>query len=159
MIEFDRDGVRFVHRAVAVMTDGARVLLHRAICDDFWAMPGGHVEMGEATPATLRREMREELSVEVTVGRLLWVIENFFLYNGIRHHELGLYFHTQLPPDSPLLRQETFDGDEQGLRLIFRWFALRELADITLYPEFLKIGLRRLPDAPCHVVVQETPPL
>lgn len=159
MIEFDRNGIRFLQRTAAVITAGPRVLLHRAVSDDFWAMPGGHVEIGEASPAALYREMREELGVEVQVGRLLWVIENFFLHNARRYHELGLYFHTELPPDSPLLHQETFDGDEQGLRLIFRWFARHELADLTLYPDVLKTGLCHLPETPEHIIVQEIAPL
>jgi hypothetical protein len=36
--------------------------------------------------------MREELACEVSIGRLLWVIDNFFRYRAVDYHELGLYF-------------------------------------------------------------------
>jgi 8-oxo-dGTP diphosphatase len=37
-----------------------------------WEFPGGKVEPGEAEPAALARECREELDVELAVGRRLW---------------------------------------------------------------------------------------
>ncbi|HET9451237.1 MAG TPA: (deoxy)nucleoside triphosphate pyrophosphohydrolase [Aggregicoccus sp.] len=43
---------------------GSRALL--------WEFPGGKVEAGEGEPAALARECREELDVELAVGRRLW---------------------------------------------------------------------------------------
>ena len=43
---------------------GSRALL--------WEFPGGKVEAGETDEAALARECREELDVELSVGRRLW---------------------------------------------------------------------------------------
>ena len=42
---------------------------------DMWEFPGGKVEEGESPEDALRREIREELEVEINVGELLDMIE------------------------------------------------------------------------------------
>jgi ADP-ribose pyrophosphatase YjhB (NUDIX family) len=153
LITFTQDGIRFTYRIVGVAMDRGRVLLHRAETDGFWALPGGRGELLETAATTLRREMCEELGVEVEVGRLLWVVENFFRYAGADYHELALYFLMNPPMDWPRRWQsEPFDGQEGHLRLVFRWFPLAALEAVPLYPTFLRQALQALPAMPEHVV-------
>jgi 8-oxo-dGTP diphosphatase len=58
------------HEVVAgVLARGGSVLLcHRgpgAWYADTWDLPGGHIDVGESASAALRRELREELGIEV----------------------------------------------------------------------------------------------
>jgi len=41
----------------------------------FWEFPGGTVEAGESKEAALKREMKEELDVDVDVGRQVYSIK------------------------------------------------------------------------------------
>lgn len=42
---------------------------------NFWAIPGGHVEVGELLKTAIQREIKEELGVEVDVGALVYFTE------------------------------------------------------------------------------------
>lgn len=159
MITFTQNNIRFNCRIVGVAVHDERVLLQRAEMDDFWALPGGRAELLEPAAATLRREMREELGIDVEVGRLLWIVENFFRYSGQDHHELALYFLMEPPVDWPQRWSgEPFDGHEGHLKMICQWFPLAGLEAVALYPTFLRQALQALPIVPVHVVHTDLAP-
>ena len=62
----------------ALVHEGQRILLTRRRHDqsmpDFWELPGGKIEEGEAPAAALEREIREELDVACRVGVIAEVI-------------------------------------------------------------------------------------
>jgi len=153
MIMFQDGTVVFNYRVVGIALNGDRVLLHRAEKDDFWALPGGRGELLEPSKDTLKREMQEELGVDVTVERLVWVVENFFEYDDRYFHELAFYFLMTLPEDSDLYAKGgPFAGTEEGSKLIFQWHQIGDLEKTPLYPTFLRRGLRSMPSATEHVV-------
>jgi ADP-ribose pyrophosphatase YjhB (NUDIX family) len=154
MITFQRDRWQYDFRTAAVAIHEGHVLLHRAEPDNFWALPGGRVELGESATGALIREMQEETEMTVRVERLLWVVENFFTLGGRRHHELGFYYLVTLPRAAAQLdlSAQFFGEEEGGLRLIFEWFPIDTLSAVRLYPSFLQKGLRALPNSISHIV-------
>lgn len=78
LIEDPRDPSRFLCQQR--LPGGSRGLL--------WEFPGGKVEPGESEEAALARECREELAVELAVGRRLW--EGSHAYPDL-HVDLVLY--------------------------------------------------------------------
>jgi len=153
MIQYDEGDRRFNHRVAGAAIHRGRVLLHRAAHEDFWSLPGGRIEHGEASREALLREFGEELETEIEVGGLLWVAESFFRHEERDVHELGLYYFVSLPMGSPLIeRDEPWSGEDAGVELNFRWFPLDRVGAVRLFPAFLKLGLRRLPEHPVHVI-------
>ncbi|MEN3031831.1 NUDIX hydrolase [Chromobacterium amazonense] len=139
MISVDIAGTRFNLRAAAIIEHEGKVLLHRALSDDFWTLPGGRVEPGEHAAATVEREMREELDEQVACGPLLLLAENFFNYRGQPNHEIGLYFETRLAANSTLpLRASPFVVHDAGAPLEFVWFDRGQLADLRMLPMEVK---------------------
>ena len=156
MISFDLNDTRFQLRAAAVIEHHGEVLLHRAVHDQFWALPGGRVEVGEHASATIVRELKEELDEIVQCGQLLCVAENFFEYSGTRYHEIGLYFRVHLASESKLVTHSgPFLGSEPDARLEFAWFPRSVLPDVDVRPEFLRHSLCNSPFTFEHVVQQD----
>ncbi len=146
-------GARFHFRVAGVWLAGGYVLLQGDAREDFWALPGGRVEIMEPAEDALRRELREELAMEDTrVERLLWITQNFFHYPewGGDQHELGLYFLVR-----PSVADAARFGDlaraypcaEPDSHLSFRWFPLEALAGV-IRPAFLAAALSDLPEQP-----------
>ncbi len=152
-IEIHADGWRFQPRVAAVCIWQDHVLLQGALDGEFWVLPGGRLLPLELTADALVRTMRGEIGQEVTVQRLLWVMEYVTPIGGQAVHELGFYYAIDLPETSPFF-DLTLDhaGVERGHDLILRWFPISALADLPLFPDFLRTALRRLPDSPQHIV-------
>ena len=96
--------------------------------------------------------MREELNREVKPGRLLWVIENFFLKRDKNYHELGFVYDLVVQDSDTGWKHTTTDG---GVAIRFEWFALNHLDSINLRPQFLKESLRHPPRTTEHLVIRE----
>jgi len=142
MISFDTGTHRFNLRAAAIVLHEGKVLLHRPEGDDFWSAPGGRVEAGETAAQAVVRELREEVAESASCGQLLWVVENFFTYRGSKHHEVGLYFHVQLSPESLVLRAtEPVRGTENQVNLTYAWFERLRLTEAEVRPTFLSEAL------------------
>jgi 8-oxo-dGTP pyrophosphatase MutT (NUDIX family) len=153
MIAFEGDGVRFQSRAAAIIRHDGFLLLHRAEGDDFWALPGGRVELGEDAATTIVRELNEELGASVLCGTLQFIVENFYAYAGKNHHEIGWYFSAALPSNSPLLdKTQSYIGNEAGMTLEFRWFEVLSLKGLDLRPAFLKSCDLDVRSTPIHLV-------
>lgn len=158
MISFDGEGIRFNYRVAGIVIEDDRVLVGRADWEDFWYLPGGRVEFGETAQVSLQREVREELGCEPDIGRLTWVLENFFEFDGTPFHEVGLYFMASLPEGADL-RANEFERMDGDTRLLFRWVPIAELGSVRLLPSFLVAGLADLPNEAWHVVWRDERPL
>jgi 8-oxo-dGTP pyrophosphatase MutT (NUDIX family) len=156
MITFDTPKGRFNYRVAGVAIVDGRVLLHQAVGDDFWTLPGGRLEAMETASDALRREMLEETARAVSVSRLLWIVENFFEYDDRRIHELLFCFEMHVPDSvnrqAEFCGTENFRHTEGSTELVFRWHALDQLHTMRIEPAFLREGLRNLPKSIAHIV-------
>jgi ADP-ribose pyrophosphatase YjhB (NUDIX family) len=142
----------FNYRVAEVMIENNHVLIHKQINDKHWSLPGGRVEILEDSQTSIKRELNEELGLDVKVNNLLWITENFFEYNNKDFHEIGLYYRVSLTEGKFTLSNEAFYGEE-GESLIYKWSPISELNDFQLYPEFLKTSLKEIPSTPKHLII------
>lgn len=77
--------------AFAIIRDEqGRVLLSRRSDSGWWNLPGGGVESHESVTEGVQREVREETSLEVSIGRLVGV------YSKPQKHEVVLTFEARV---------------------------------------------------------------
>ena len=148
-ISFPSDGGLFNFRVAGVALSNGKLLLHKTPSDNFWSLPGGRADMFEVTSQTLVREMMEETGLHIRVGELMWIVENFFEYNDIRHHEIGFYYKMEIPN---LKNDFDFSAIEPGSELLFHWHPIEELHSIKIYPDFIKEDLIQNTKYPRHIV-------
>jgi len=61
----------------AIVSGGSILLIHRLAEPEAgcWGLPGGKVDPGETAAQAVRREIAEELGVEIALGALLCLVE------------------------------------------------------------------------------------
>lgn len=158
MITFQKKSYKFTFRVGGIAVHNGRVLCQRSTIDPhgvYWFLPGGRAELGESTEETLQRETQEELGETAYIGRLLYIIENFFTQE-LTHHELNLIFEMHFPADSYLYTTGTESivrPEEDQLPLIFDWLPIAELpSKQSIRPYFLNTALQELPSVTQHIV-------
>jgi len=106
----------------------------------FYRPVGGGIEFGESSKGALRREIREELGVEIVAPRLLGVIENRFTHEGEMGHEIVFVYDARFA-DARLYDRETLAGYDDAIDAQFGavWLPLRALDEwpYPIYPQGL----------------------
>jgi 8-oxo-dGTP diphosphatase len=98
-------------------------------CPGVWDLPGGHLSLGESAEEGLRREIREEASLDVAVERLLG------LHNMIHEPYMQALYACRLT----VYRSLRLQPDEH---LEARWVTPAELEELELIP-YLERVLKR----------------
>jgi 8-oxo-dGTP pyrophosphatase MutT (NUDIX family) len=92
--------------------------------ETFYRPLGGGIEFGESSEETIRREIMEEINVEVEEEslRYLGTVENIFMFNGSPGHEIVVVYDGMLK-ESGLYDQDVILGKEangQGIRSVWK---------------------------------------
>ncbi|MDZ5609895.1 NUDIX hydrolase [Bacillus pseudomycoides] len=153
-LTFKLEKTCFNYRVGALCKHDNKMLMIQDEGEDFWYIPGGRVQMLESSEAAVKRELREELGVDVDVKRLLWTAENFFTYDTRQFHEISFYYEVNLL-ELPAKGENSFILEEGGRRYIFQWVSLEDISEYNLKPDFLKDKVNDLPIYMEHIIRNE----
>ena len=78
--------------ARAVILNGNKIILCRIKGENWYFLPGGHIEFDEFIEASLKRELMEEMGIKVKLDKVIEVVENFYKENRKNHHEINIIF-------------------------------------------------------------------
>ncbi len=112
--------------------------------EEYFVPPGGGVEFGEHSSVAVRREVKEELEVEIEDLRLLGVREAVFTVDGKPGHDVVFVYAARCVDPAIYEKEEVPGVESDGVPFPLRWLDLEEFAPggRPLYPEGLYQMLR-----------------
>lgn len=125
-------------------TDGKILLVRRAgnpgkgLLD----LPGGFVDIGETAETALKREIKEELNVEITGLRFLATFPNRYLYREVQYFTLDLAFECSVLSFDSIKAADDVAGFEffQPEQVPLHEIAFESIRNIIL---FLQEGIKK----------------
>ena len=129
--------MKHFHVAAGILRDAAgRILIAERLCDGpfngLWEFPGGKIALGEEPHAALKRELAEELGIEVTASAPFMDL----------HHE-----YPDRIVDLEFFLVTNWRGEPRGLESQgLRWVSARELDAAELLPADAPVVAKLLAD-------------
>lgn len=139
-IRIDTQTEHFKFRVSGLLQYKDKYMFVRIKDNDFLCLPGGHVEINEDTDTAIKREMKEEIGVDVKIDKLITVVQNFFSEKGKVYHELAYYYLVSAEDESKLnVEDYVFYENDKGeiKKLEFKWLDKENLKNYKYKPEFL----------------------
>jgi mutator protein MutT len=121
-----------------IINKSREVLLHRREDSSLWAIPGGKIKIDESIEQCLKREMREELEVEVSAKRLLGIYTDpsYIIASDKQVQRVFLIvFLCTIKKGKLKLTNETEE---------YRWFKKKDLSSIKAFPLVKEIAIQAL---------------
>jgi hypothetical protein len=100
---------------------------------------GGTVEFGEAWQDALRREFKEELGTDITLGERFDVLENIYSHHGTTGHEVVFLCEVRLTDISLYQQDKIYFSEDNGLQCEAYWYDLKTIQ--AKGPELYPSGL------------------
>ena len=123
-------------RVGAIIIKDGKVLMVKSILGDYCYSVGGRIKFGETAEQAIVREVFEETGYLLSVERLGYVSEVYFINDNPKDfgkpvYELAFYFYMNVPESFELKSDHIADGSER-----FEWVAPDDPK--TLYPDFMR---------------------
>lgn len=138
-------------RSAGVLIRNGKILVQREKGGEEYALPGGHIEMGETSREALVREYAEETGADISCGRLLWIEESLWRQDGKDSSAMNFYYIVELcGEDIPDTGEFVPQKDNESV--LYGWIPIENLGKVKIYPEFLSGEIEHLEKYPKRFV-------
>ena len=140
-IEIENDFANFKLRVNGILIRKDRVLSVQMQKNNFYCLPGGHIELFENSMDAIKREFKEETGYDTNVKELIAVAENFFTRkNGKKIHEISLYYLLEAIEDINIEDEYNIIEMDKNDKIYhhFKWIKLKELKNVSFQPKEIK---------------------
>ena len=126
-ITLDVEDYKLNIRAAGVIIHNGKILAHRNINSDHYALVGGRVQIGENSAKTVKREIQEELGKNIEITGYIATIENFFEMKGSKYHEILFVHQAEFINDEDKKIEYTLKNKEGKDYLQYEWLDLNKI--------------------------------
>ena len=137
-ITIDVDNYKLNVRSAGVMIHNGKILVHRSINSDHYALIGGRVEIGENSADTIKREIKEELGKNIKITGYISTIENFFEMKGSKYHEIMFVHKIEFTNEDDKKIEYTMKNIEGKDYLQYECIEINKNHEYTLLPIAVK---------------------
>ena len=137
-ITIDVEDYKLNVRAAGVIIHNGKILVHKNINSNHYALVGGRVEIGEDSVHTVKREMKEELGKEVEITGYIATIENFFEMKGKKYHEIMFVHKVEFVKEEDKKIEYTLKNVEGKEYLQYEWLDLSKIEEYPLWPKAIQ---------------------
>ncbi len=134
-ITIDLEDYKLNVRAAGVIIHNNKILVHKDVNSDHYALIGGRVEIGEDSEKTVKRELIEEIGKDVEITGYVATIENFFEMKGLKYHEIMFVHKVEFVKDEDKEIQYTLKNIEGKDFLQYEWIDLDKIEEYPILPK------------------------
>ena len=138
-------------RTAGMIIHNNKILVHKSIKEEHYALIGGRIEIGENSEDALKRELLEELGKEVEVIENLATIENFFEMKSQKYHEIMFLYKAEFVNEEDRKIEKPIKNIEGKNYLRYEWLDLDKIDEYPLLPRVVKEILKN-GDFPVHKI-------
>ncbi len=142
-------------RSVGLLIRDNKILVQRDKNGAEYALPGGHVIIGETAIQSLIREYKEETGADIICKDLIFTEECFWGWKNKLTHTIAFYYIIELMDKNGIPDTGEFVSQKDNCDVVLGWMPIEELNNITIYPPFLKDEINNLPKHTKHFISKE----
>lgn len=130
------------HRSIRIRVSVAlirnnSIFLLKSVIDgkEVWFLPGGSVKWGESLEQAIKREIKEELQINVAISNIVGVLNVHTLSKD--YHSVEIVFSGQTKKMPKIVRESNEPKEKTNNRYSVEggWFTLPKLQKINAYPK------------------------
>ncbi len=139
-IRYKENNYQFHYRTSAIIynKDKTKILLFKSSNRDFYMLPGGKVNELESSEDALKREVKEETGLEISIIDFKCFSECVVTDKEMTYQQVEAIYEASYNDE---INNDEFNGLE-GNWILFKWFNINDLDNVLIEPKEIKDMLK-----------------
>lgn len=135
-IRYKENNYQFHYRTSAIIynNDKTKILLFKSSNRDFYMLPGGKVNELESSEDALKREVKEETGLEISIIDFKCFSECVVTDKETTYQQVEAIYEASYNDE---INNDEFNGLE-GNWILFKWFNVNDLDNVLIEPKEIK---------------------